>query len=274
MHAIYCIAQKELKDGLRNRWIIAITLIFALLSIGISWFGAAASGVVGFTSIPNTIVSLASLAVFIIPLISLLLSYDAVVGEDEDGTLLLLLTYPISRMQLLLGKLLGHTLILGIATLAGFGMAALTIVLFAEGVDSVKLSIAFMRFILSAVMLGGVFICIAYLISVLVSEKSKAAGLALISWFLFVLVFDFSLLGLLVATKGQISPEIFPYLLLLNPSDIFRLINLIGFEGSGAGLLVMADEIEFSMTTLFLMLFAWLLFPLLSALWVFKRRTV
>ncbi|MBV1873480.1 MAG: ABC transporter permease [Gammaproteobacteria bacterium] len=274
MHAIYCIAQKELKDGLRNRWIIAITLIFALLSIGISWFGAAASGVVGFTSIPNTIVSLASLAVFIIPLISLLLSYDAVVGEDEDGTLLLLLTYPISRMQLLLGKLLGHTLILGIATLAGFGMAALTIVLFAEGVDSVKLSIAFMRFILSAVMLGGVFICIAYLISVLVSEKSKAAGLALISWFLFVLVFDFSLLGLLVATKGQLSPEFFPYLLLLNPSDIFRLINLIGFEGSGAGLLVMADEIEFSMTTLFLMLFAWLLFPLLSALWVFKRRTV
>lgn len=274
MHAIYCIAQKELKDGLRNRWIIAITLIFALLSIGISWFGAAASGVVGFTSIPNTIVSLASLAVFIIPLISLLLSYDAIVGEDEDGTLLLLLTYPISRMQLLLGKLLGHTLILGIATLAGFGMAALTIVLFAEGVDSVKLSIAFMRFILSAIMLGGVFICIAYLISVLVSEKSKAAGLALISWFLFVLVFDFSLLGLLVATKGQISPEIFPYLLLLNPSDIFRLINLIGFEGSGAGLLVMADEIEFSITTLFLMLFAWLLFPLLSALWVFKRRTV
>lgn len=274
MHAIYCIAQKELKDGLRNRWIIAITLIFALLSIGISWFGAAASGVVGFTSIPNTIVSLASLAVFIIPLISLLLSYDAIVGEDEDGTLLLLLTYPISRMQLLLGKLLGHTLILGIATLAGFGMAALTIVLFAEGVDPVKLSIAFMRFILSAIMLGGVFICIAYLISVLVSEKSKAAGLALISWFLFVLVFDFSLLGILVATKGQLSPEFFPYLLLLNPSDIFRLINLIGFEGSGAGLLVMADEIEFSITTLFLMLFAWLLFPLLSALWVFKRRTV
>jgi len=82
MRAIYYIAQKELKDGLRNRWIIAITLIFALLSIGISWFGAAASGVIGFTSIPNTIFSLASLAVFIIPLISLLLAYDAIVGKE------------------------------------------------------------------------------------------------------------------------------------------------------------------------------------------------
>ena len=104
MHAIWCIAQKELKDGLRNRWIVAITLVFALLSIGISWFGAAASGMVGFTSIPNTIISLASLAVFLIPLIALLLAYDAIVGEDEDGTLLLLLTYPLTKAQLLLGK--------------------------------------------------------------------------------------------------------------------------------------------------------------------------
>ncbi len=274
MHAIWCIAQKELKDGLRNRWIVAITMVFALLSIGISWFGAAASGMVGFTSIPNTIISLASLAVFLIPLIALLLAYDAIVGEDEDGTLLLLLTYPLTKAQLLLGKLLGHGLILGISTTLGFGSAAVIIALFANDVDLYALSVAFSRFILSATLLGIVFVAAAYFISSLVSEKSKAAGMALITWFLFVLVFDLGLLGLLVATDGQFNPELFPYLLLLNPTDVFRLINLVGFEGSGGGLLVMASEVEFGFSTLFGVLFGWLLLPLTAAYWAFSRRKI
>lgn len=274
MHAIWCVAQKELKDGLRNRWIIAITLVFALLSTGISWFGAAASGVVGFTSIPNTIISLASLAVFLIPLIALLLAYDAIVGEDEDGTLLLLLTYPLTKAQLLLGKLAGHGMIMGISTALGFGSSAVIIGLFASGVDLTALSIAFTRFIISATLLGIIFVAAAYFISALVSEKSKAAGMALIFWFLFVLVFDLSLLGLLVATDGQFNPDLFPYLLLLNPTDVFRLINLVGFEGSGGGLLVMASEVEFNFITLFSVLVAWLLLPLTAAYWAFSRRKI
>ena len=42
-----------------------------------------------------TVVSLASLTVFLVPLIALLLAYDAIVGEAERGTLLLLLAYPV-----------------------------------------------------------------------------------------------------------------------------------------------------------------------------------
>jgi Cu-processing system permease protein len=76
--------------------------------MGLAWFGAAASGEVGFTRISTTIVSLASLAVFLIPLIALMLAYDSIVGEDEQGTLLLLMTYPLSRTGLLAGKFLGH----------------------------------------------------------------------------------------------------------------------------------------------------------------------
>ena len=237
MNAVLAVAQKELKDGFRNRWIVAITSIFALLAIGISWFGAAASGVIGFTSIPNTIVSLASLAVFLIPLIALLLAYGAIVGEDEDGTLLLLLTYPLTKAQLLFGKLLGHSSILAVSTTIGFGAAAITISLFAENVDQISLYSSFSIFILSATLLGICFVLVAYCISASVSEKSKAAGIALICWFLFVLVFDLGLLGLLIITEGQFNESAFPYLLLLNPTDVFRLINLISFESAGTGLL-------------------------------------
>ena len=41
------------------------------------------------------VVSLSSLTIFLVPLIALLLSHDAIVGEAERGTLLLLLSYPV-----------------------------------------------------------------------------------------------------------------------------------------------------------------------------------
>src|SRR5690554_8016479 len=127
MNPIWNIASKELSDGLRNRWLLAISLLFAVLAVGIAWLGAAAAGTVGFTSIPSTIASLSSLATFLMPLIALLLAYDAIVGEDEGGTLMLLLTYPLRRGQLLLGKFVGHGLILALATLIGFGGSAVEI---------------------------------------------------------------------------------------------------------------------------------------------------
>ncbi len=273
MNAILCVAQKELKDGFRNRWIVAITLIFAILASGIAWFGAVASGVIGFTSIPNTIASLASLAVFIIPLIALLLAYNAIVGEDEEGTLMLLLTYPLSRAELLMGKLLGHTLILAISTVVGFGISALMIMLFAAGVDTLALVKAFSLFISSSIILGMVFLSIAYLISASVAEKSKAAGIALIVWFFFVLVFDLGLLGLLVFTAGKLQPDALPYLMLLNPTDLFRLINMMGFEG-GTSLMSIATDLKLSYSALFAIMLLWVVVPFGGAYLILRRRIV
>ena len=85
------VAGKEWRDGWRNRWLLAITIVFALMSLGISWFGSVAMGQVGPSPLPATIASLSSLAVLVMPLIALLLGYDAFVGEQEQGTLLLLL---------------------------------------------------------------------------------------------------------------------------------------------------------------------------------------
>lgn len=272
MRATLAVAQKEFKDGLRNRWLAASTGIFAIFASGLSWFGSAAVGEVGFTSIANTIVSLASLNVFLLPLIALLLSYNAIVGEDEDGTLLLLLTYPLTKAELLLGKLLGHSMILGIATVVGFGSAALVIALFADGVNLLELLSAFGLFIVSALLLGIIFICLSYLVSSWVAEKSKAAGLALIIWFFFVLIYDMGLLGLLVATQGKIHPDIFPYLLLLNPTDIFRLVNLLGFETNGSGLLAIATSESFSLFGLFFTMLLWTLIPLSLAYYRLVKR--
>ncbi|HAW25577.1 ABC transporter permease [Stutzerimonas xanthomarina] len=273
MNQIWNIARKEFSDGLRNRWLLAISLLFAVLAVGIAWLGAAASGQLGFTSIPATIASLASLATFLMPLIALLLAYDAIVGEDEGGTLMLLLTYPLGRGQILLGKFVGHGLILALAVLIGFGCAMLAIAALVEDIEIGLLIWAFGRFMISSTLLGWVFLALAYVLSSKVGEKSSAAGLALGVWFLFVLVFDLVLLALLVLSEGKFNPELLPWLLLFNPADIYRLINLSGFEGGNAmGVLALGSDLPLPAAALWLCLLLWVGVSLLLAYGVFRRR--
>ena len=276
MNPVIAIARKEFADGLRNRWLVAITLVFALLAVGIAWFGAAASGQVGFTSIPATIASLASLATFLVPLIALLLAYDAIVGEDEAGTLMLLLTYPLGRGHILLGKFLGHGLILALAMLIGFGSAALAIALLVEDVELLLLATAFGRFVASSMLLGWVFLALAYVLSSAAKEKSGAAGFALGAWFVFVLVFDLALLGVLVLGQASVSPALLPWLLLANPTDLYRLINLGGFDaaGEGLGVLSLGAELPVGEAVLWAVLALWAGLLLAAAWRVFSRRTV
>ncbi|HTN33788.1 MAG TPA: ABC transporter permease subunit [Marinobacter sp.] len=276
MISIWTIARKELSDSLRNRWLVAIALVFATLALGIAWFGAAASGQVGYASTPATIASLASLGIFLIPLIALLLAYDAIVGEEEGGTLLLLMTYPLSRSQLLLGKFLGHGFTLALATLIGFGVAGIAIAVLVEGISVAVLAAGMLRFIVSTILLGWGFIALAYVVSVRVSEKSIAAGLALAIWFFFVLVFDLVLLGVLVASEGKLSSDLLPWLLMLNPTDIYRLLNIVAFSETSqlSGVLSLGSDLPIGAAGMWCGLVLWFAVPLGVALLLFKNRRI
>ncbi|WP_286264790.1 ABC transporter permease [Thalassotalea atypica] len=272
MKQILTVANKEFHDGLRNRWFISITGIFAILSIGLSYYGSAVSGSVGVASLSSTIASLASLAVFLIPLIALLVSYDSFVGEQESGTLLLLLTYPMSKSQLLLGKFIGQGGIISLAILLGFGASA-ALLSYQQGAEEVLP--AFSLFIGSAILLGLSFTAIAYIVSLLVNEKSKAAGFALILWFFFALVFDMAMLALLVGTEDVMSQQGLTNLMMLNPADIFRLVNFAGLESSDVnGALAVAIQSSASASELFILLGLWVIIPLVLAIVIFRTRKI
>ena len=113
---IFTVAGKEFRDRIRNRWVLAVALVFAVFSLVIAYFGGAQQGAVGFRSIEFTIASLVSLVIYLIPLIALLLGFDAIVGERERGSLDLLLSLPITRLELLLGKYLGLAAALTLST--------------------------------------------------------------------------------------------------------------------------------------------------------------
>jgi Cu-processing system permease protein len=107
MRTVLTLAGKELREGVRNRWVLATTLLLAALALTLALLGSAPTGTVGANRLDVATVSLASLTIFLVPLIALLLSHDAIAGEAERRTLLLLLAYPVGRGAVILGKFLG-----------------------------------------------------------------------------------------------------------------------------------------------------------------------
>ena len=70
---VLTVASKEFWDRIRNRWVLAVALVFAAFSVVIAYFGSAQQGMVGFRSIEVTIASLVSLVIYSITLFALLL---------------------------------------------------------------------------------------------------------------------------------------------------------------------------------------------------------
>ncbi len=275
MRQVFIIAAKELRDGLRNRWVLAITGLLAALALTLAFLGAAPTGVVKVSALAITVVSLSSLSIFLVPLIALLLSYDAIVGEIERGTMALLLAYPVARWQIVIGKFLGHLAILGISTLIGYGLAGLA--LHFVGNDDQAAWSAFALMVGSSVLLGGVFVALGYLVSTLVRDRGTAGGIAIAVWLLFVLIYDMALLGFLVADQGRtLTGASLNLLLLLNPADIYRLLNLTSASDvSGlAGVAGLGAQTGFGPLVLPSALVLWMIAPLAAAVALFSRRHV
>ena len=262
------LAGKEFRDRMRNRWVLAVELVFAVCSLVITYFGGAQQGQVGLRSIEFTIASLVSLVIYLIPLIALLLGFDAVVGERERGSLDLLLALPITRFELLLGKYLGLAAALTLSTVAGFALDA--VLLYRQfGWPGLY---HYLGFMISSVLLGLAFLSLALLLSVLTRERTRASGLAIALWFGFVLVFDLLLLGLLVASGGEFGGQALAYVLLLNPADVFRILNVFSLDQMRS-LYGLTSIVPPALANPWLMggaMLAWITAPLALATWRFR----
>jgi len=273
MKMLWILASKELRDGLRNRWIAAAIIVLGTLALALSLLGSAPTGTVKASAMDISVISLASLSVYLIPLIALMLSFDALVGEFERGTMMLLLTYPVKRWQVIMGKFLGHVLILFIAILVGYG-GAMLILTFVNGA-SLDGWQAYVSMMASSLLLGAVFIALGYLVSVLVKERATAAGTAIGLWLVFVVLYDLLLFGLLLVDEGQlIGQQLFSMLMLISPTDTYRILNLSMFDGvsQAAGIAGIASEAGLSGTLLISVLLLWIAAPLAVTLLVFQKR--
>ncbi|MCE6969902.1 ABC transporter permease [Cereibacter sphaeroides] len=233
MSRILASASAEFRIALRNRWVAIVILTMALFALVLSAAGSAPTGELGVDRLSVTVASLTSLGVYLVPLVALLMSFDAVAGEVERGTLPLALSYPVSRGELLLGKFVAHLGILALAVAVGYGVAAGAA--FAVDPEAAAGLPALIRLFWSSLLLGAAFLGAGYAVSAVARRPGAAAGMAVGLWLGLIVLWDLALLAAVVADDGgRFTTQVFPWLLLGNPADAFRLFNLAASQATAA----------------------------------------
>ncbi|WP_350332949.1 ABC transporter permease [Coralliovum pocilloporae] len=268
---ILTICQAELTLRRRNFWVVMAISVLTLFALVLGLAGAAPAGARDVTHLLATTVSLTNLSVYLVPLLALLLSFDGLSGEAERGTLLLLLTYPLKRGELIIGKFLGHLLILSVAILFAYGLVGGLIALKSGTLDGVD---HMLRLIWTSVMLGAAFLALGALISASTRQTGTAAGLSVGFWLLFVVLYDIGLLGGLVADNGgTFTKTVFPWMLVANPADSFRLFNMAMVETGelATGLDAISATFPLPLWLAVASLVTWTIGGLLGAAALFRR---
>ncbi len=268
---ILAIAATEAVITRRNRWLAMATIIMVLFAVALTLAGSAPTGTLGVNMLTVSVASMTTLSVYLAPLLALMMAFDSIAGEAERGGLGLLLSYPVSRAEILLGKFLAHLTALGFAMTVGFGSAG-ALAAFSGGVDTASLE-ALARLILTSILLGAAFLALGYMLSAVAGSATGAAGLSAGLWLVFVVLYDLALLGAVVFDAGGwFTRTLFPWVMAANPADAFRLWNVTASEGvaMAAGLANAGAALPVWVAPASLVL--WPVLALLLARYFFERR--
>jgi len=262
---VYDIGRHELTINIRNKWTVIFAVAFGILVVGIAYFGIMAEGFSGMENFTRTSASMLNLVLYLVPLVALTMGTLSFTGER--AIVELLFAQPVSRSEVLLGKLAGLFASLSLSMLAGF-FAAGTVILFFNGEEGL---LAYGSFILLSLMLAFVFLCISAAVATVNRRKAKAFGGALFLWFFFVLFYDLIALGITLVLSGQTANTFLFVSLFGNPVDIVRvaalilLNNVTIFGAAGAALLRFLGGPIASLVLLVGGLALWIAAPLLLA---------
>ncbi len=274
---ILLVSKKEYMDNVRNRWVIVLSLLFAVISLVIAYVsGAQATGAVGFTPFDETVPALNPVMLILIPLVALILGYATIAGEDENGSLGLLLSLTVTRNEVILGKFLGLGAILLSTVAAGLGITGVVVGSIA-GAEEWPGYLAFMGI---ALLLGLAYLSLAVLLSTATKRRAAALGGAVLIFFFFNFIYDLLVFGILVATGWQFDllnlsvdfPDWVWWALIVNPSEgahvaafmAFGVEQIFGIPYSLPGFV--------SAPLVLGILATWTLIPLTLSFLLFNRR--
>lgn len=268
--AITAIANKELTDRLRSRWVLVIAITFALFTLAISYFGSAPSGMAGFRRLDATLASLTSLVTYFIPILALTLGAGIIIDERDRGTLDLFLSSPISFIDFLLGKFAGLVAAFTVSTIAGLGISGIIIII-NTGIGAMK---GYLIFMVNSILFGLTFLSLSFLISVIFEERSRVIAFTIFLWLFLAILYDLGLVGLLIVTKGGLGDLLFSILLLMNPVDIYRILNFLSLGESTVFLGLASVEFPGLMKAplLWAISLVWVVLLMMASYYLFRRR--
>jgi len=250
------IAKYIILDIIRSKVLLAYTLL--LLAISLTIFTSDAD-------VTKGLVSITTIILIIVPLVSIVYATTYYFNASEFTEMLV--SQPISRRDILLGKFIGISCSILVAFIIG---VCIPVSIFAFSATGITLMVTGCLLTLS-------FISLAFLTSTLTRDKAKGIGLALMLWFYFSIIFDGLVLLFLYSFSDYPLEKAMIVLTALNPIDLARILILLQldisalmgytgalyqqFFGGGAG-------IVFSL----LMQLLWIVIPLLFALRIFKKK--
>ncbi len=223
-------ARQELLLALRSRWTQVFALVFAVLSLAVAGSGYILSGGSGMQDFARTAASLVQLVLLLVPLTALLIGVLSL--SPDRGAAELLFAQPIARGTVLFGKLLGLFVALAAAQAVGFGAAGAVISAQAgdEGWSGFLLLVAG-SLVLTAVFLGLAALLAAGAVG---RKRTRALALALVVWFVAVVLLDVAALGLASLLHSGPASRVLILTVLTNPVDAVRTGTLLGIEGTAA----------------------------------------
>jgi len=258
----------------RNRWVVSFAVLFAGLTLAIAYFGMVTSGYAGFQDFTRTAASLVNVGGFLIPLFTLVLGVFSFLAHPEY--LELLVTQPVSRSRVLLGRYLGLSLtVLGAAAL-GFGLPGVMIAV-AAGTEGAQRYLAVVVYLS---LLAVAFTGIALLVVLLARRRQIALGIALGVWIFFELAYGVIMLASTLYLPAKILKTTLLVGLLGNPVDLARVLSLLQVGGphlfgpAGATLIKLTGSAGVATAFGLAGLLLWVVVPLFVAVRLFKRQNL
>lgn len=266
IYNVYKIAKKEIVYNINNYWFLLSAFIFCIVNFVIIYFGEMISGDHSQTDIRSLSLSIIHLQMYLIPLLSFVLSYDSILSERESGVLDLILSYKLTLFDIFIGKLFGNSLVFMIAFLCGFFPVA--VYLFLLGVKVVVL----FKFILVSIWLSFIFNSFALYISNSSKDRTFVILLSMFIWLFFIFIYDIIFTFLAIALYGTFSGDMLGFLLFLNPAEIFRLISIFYFIPTDANDLFGINVGVLKVSYVVFSMILWLILSTFGFLFIYLKK--
>lgn len=266
------IARKDFQDSVRSYWLWGLSLVFLLIVSGVAFVGG---WLFGGNINANQVIGVINRLVVttLVPLIAMVVSYAAIVGEKESGSLKILLSLPHSRADVVAGKVVGRAAAVAVPIFVGFLLPAIAFLLTPAPFDPLR----YVGYTALVAVAALEFVAISVGFSAAASSQRRAIAGVIGFYFVFValwgsvqLPLQFFLLGGYPAALQWIPlqpQELIQFLRLINPTGSFKIIA----DAFLGGTLYAAKARSFHLTATAMVLL-WIVVPPLLGLVRFQEK--
>lgn len=272
MSGIGTIARYDFTNVRRSKLLWGVVLLYVLFGALVFYTGG--------ETVTDTLFNQMFTTGLFLPLVAIVASYLSIAGERESSTIKFILSRPISRVGIVVGKFLSRSAIVLLALLAGL-LVGLAIAV--TQYSSIPLT-EFFQFVALTVLFVGAFVSVAVGLSAMTRSRSQAMTATIGFYFVTDVLWifgDFSVVGALSFVFEDIlglSPHdhFYEFIFQLSPFGAYLKTEYLIFDPSNYPQLAPLGDLPFYLEPWFgvLILLAWIIVPLVVGYRWFNRAEI